>query len=390
VTRAYIFIDSFDDMDDPSLHQGLRSLVLDNAGKVLETLATRSLTELQALTLKTPTLIVLSTQFVNLYRVNLPWLSDKKARTALPFALEEDMAEPIETIHIAFDKAFYQNNQYLIAVCHQDHFRHLINRLNQANIRYQGITIDWFALKPHEIIIQQQGLLVHDDSFEGAIPADLIPQSLKQLNFDGMQCVYFEETTKPAYAPNAAQHDESESLFIAQRLHHASWINLCQGTYRLTQSSENNKRWTQAATLLGILFVLGLIFSPLVLLIRLNHAINPLDHQIATRYHAFFPEAKQVVSPKFRITQALESSQSQGNPAFWTLWRIVGEVFKEQRFTLIKAQFQQNTLILQLSTTEFSSLQAIESALTQKNIKVKQTEASTQKTEVIATLELSL
>ncbi len=61
---------------------------------------------------------------------------------------------------------------------------------------------------------------------------------------------------------------------------------------------------------------------------------------------------------------------------------------QHQSSTLEQIKYQNQTLYITLISADFNNLQKIEHELKQSGLKVKQTQAATQKQQVIATLEL--
>ncbi len=84
------------------------SLSIDNEGNIIAPLLKRSADELKQLTKTQDQIIgILPTFLASFHQVTLPWIADQKARTALPFALEDEISEPLENVHLAFSKEYY-------------------------------------------------------------------------------------------------------------------------------------------------------------------------------------------------------------------------------------------------------------------------------------------
>lgn len=106
-------------------------------------------------------------------------------------------------------------------------------------------------------------------------------------------------------------------------------------------------------------------------------------------YHEFFPDAKQIISPKFRITQLLKNNNEEDQNRFWFLLNQFAKVMKNDRITLEQLRFQNKTLSVTLISTDFASLEELENELKKLQLKLKQTQASTHEQQVVATLELT-
>ena len=124
------------------------------------------------------------------------------------------------------------------------------------------------------------------------------------------------------------------------------------------------------------------------MLFSLNKKTAVVDNQIEVIYHQFFPEAKQVISPKFRISQLLKTTQEDNQMRFWVLINAFAKTMKDSSITIDQMRYQNKILAVTLVSPDFVTLQKLETVLKQQ-LKVNQTQASTHEQKVIATLELS-
>ena len=102
MNTCFIFADSLDD-------NSAFCLVLDEDGNITAPLSMRTFDEIQIIQANAITTVILPTRVVTLHRLELPWLSESKARTAIPYALEEQLAQNVNTLHFAFDKSYHKN-----------------------------------------------------------------------------------------------------------------------------------------------------------------------------------------------------------------------------------------------------------------------------------------
>ena len=119
-----------------------------------------------------------------------------------------------------------------------------------------------------------------------------------------------------------------------------------------------------------------------------NQKMALLDEKIKVIYQDFFPEATQVISPKFRIEQLLKSGRSEQADDFWRLVSKLGQSFDPSLVTIKEMRFQNNRLFVDLSSPDFAKLENYEKKLRNNQLLVEQTQASTKDGEVVATLEL--
>ena len=127
---------------------GCLSIRLNTFGEEEAPLQKRTAAELLMLQENARTIVVLPTASASLHVLTLPWLSERKAREAIPFALEEVIAQPVSEVHFAFDKAHYSNGQYLVVAIDAAFLSQCIGLLDELDIDFDVLTLDWFALKP--------------------------------------------------------------------------------------------------------------------------------------------------------------------------------------------------------------------------------------------------
>jgi len=374
-----------------SSEDGLLSIRLDLNGQVDQPLKKRSPAEINALQLHCKTLLILPSEWCSLLELALPWLADRKAREALPFALEDHLAQPVTQLHFAFDRAYYQNNSYLVVTIQKQRLQEWMQRFKEWGISYDAITLDWFALSPGEACVLENGVLVSSADFNGAVSFDVwqvFPHDwAKQLHW-----ITCQDSAESEPMSMMTSYAGSTYQWLAERLFANKYINLCQGEFQHDTRATQVKRWYRLSGMLaGIWFVcfLGLHAG---LLFMMSYKNSKLDKEIANVYHVFFPEARQVVSPKTRVMQLLQKNQTGHDAVLWTLIAKLSMVLAQQHpLTVVQTlQFQNQVVTATLICTSFSILEKIEAQLQQSHLHVHQLSAATEAQQVVAKLELSL
>src|SRR3990167_151490 len=163
-------------------------------------------------------------------------------------------------------------------------------------------------------------------------------------------------------------------------------MNLCQGLFAEKKTHNRLKFWYYAAAGLFAIWLITLLSINGYQLMVDNHEIKTLDAQIATIYRHYFPEAKQIINPRFRITQFLKSSASSSDEGLWILLSKLTKVMQEKPMTLSQVNWQNHILLITFTVKDFKALDTLQSNLKQTGLNVKQTEASTKDTQVVSTL----
>lgn len=364
---------------------GCISFTLNSQGELVSPMQKRSFAKIKSLQQDAKTIIVESCEQTTFLDLQLAWLPERKARAAIPFALEDRLAQSVDELHFAFDKARYANGMYMVTVINRQRLEYLMQTLAEHEIKYDLITLDWFALAPNELCICDDNLLVHQQDFKGSLFPELAQTYVKthstsplftfadsQLELESSST---EKSTYPAY------------IWIANRLLTSNPLNLCQGALQNETSTSWIKQGYQLAGAVFGVWLLSLIIANGIQLYSINSKTEEIDKQIATIYKSFFPDAKQVISPKFRINQLINANTSnQGH--FWYVLNLFAKVLKDKKYTVEQIRYQNKGLSVNLLAPDFASLEALENELKKLQLKVTQTQATTREQQVYATLEL--
>lgn len=425
------------------------SVCFDASDQIIEPCILRELETLQSLQTNARTVVVLPGEVSSLHHVALPWLSEHKARAAIPYALEDHLAQNVTSLHFAFDRKHYQNHQYLVAVIDKLYLSHLIEQLEAFGLQVDVVTLDWFALNAGEACVTESSLLVHQEAlnlnsavestasqnptessrnfyqflthrlgemfspkndknvsklrrvsdacndstaecrFKGALSFELANLYL-QSSRDLKELFVFSDSSKAIEYANPTLIETSSYEWIAGRLLRANGINFCQGEMKRGGAAQSSDRWFIGSVVLGLGALFSFIVMNLIQLSAINHKIDAVDQAIATIYREFFPQAKQVISPRFRINRLIQTKQASDQAAIWQLFSRLGAAFEAGEQKIISLQFQNRTVRLTFNSNDFTTLERFQQRLEQQGLTVKQTKALSEQKKVLATLELSL
>lgn len=258
-----------------------------------------------------------------------------------------------------------------------------MHSLEHQGIDFTAVTLDWFALEPHELCVSEQVLLAHTDHFKGALSDELADIYLKSHSLQPLLFIDSQIISDSSLTP----HQETSHEWIARRILQSQFMNLCQGEMQHGNKMDLLKKSYQIAALLMVLWLVSLVLVNGIRLYSVNKKNQKIDAQIAQIYREFFPEAKQVISPQFRITQLLKNNLEEQNRFLFLLDQFA-TVMEHDKFTLEQVRYQNKILLVTLTSADFASLEQLEKALRNRQLKVKQTQASTHEQHVVATLEL--
>lgn len=366
--------------------EGCLCLKMSPDGDLLLPLAKRSFDDIKAMQIDCSTIIVESSENACMLELELAWLPDRKARIAIPYALEDKLAQPVDEMHFGFDKLRYNDKRYLVTVISKSRMQSIMQSLADNDISYNLITVDWFALSFHQLIVSGSVLLINTDEFKGALSAELADSYLK--NHPLNTPLRFTDSAINLDQDIETQ-DEDSRIWIAKRLLHGKPLNLCQGEMQHNSDDAWIKKGYQLVAALGLFWLVSLLVVNGISLYSVSKKSAKVDAEIAVIYHQFFPEAKQVISPKFRITQLLSTSNAESQAHFWFLLGNFAKAMENSKLTVDQLRYQNKVLLATVASADFPNLQKLENALRSKQIKVKQLQASTKDQQVVATLELT-
>lgn len=373
-----LFVEHIDD-------EGCLCIKINDTAEIIDQLKERTFDQIRQLQVNSKVLILETALNISFFELELAWLPERKARQAIPFALEEQLAQASEQLHYAFAKTFYKEGHYLIAVVNKQRLSFIQDLLQQNHINAKQITVDWFALQVGETIAHENNLLVNTSSFKGGLSDQLAEKFLQQ--HPQIQLLSF-ENSKKWQAPEDCRKINSYE-YLAKEIQKKPFINLCQGDM---QNNTESKQIKIGAYLCGTLFLLWLVCLLCVNAFNLyfiNKKSKALDQKIAVIYYQFFPHAKQVISPRFRISQLLKGANQDEYYHFWILLDKFSQAMNKKDFKVEQMRYANHSLSISLISTDFAKLEQLEKDLKNKSLKVKQTQASSHDKEVLATLELS-
>ncbi|MCC5791534.1 MAG: hypothetical protein JJT82_02865 [Legionellaceae bacterium] len=352
-------------------------------------LAMRDLADIKKLAETYRLFFILPQTQCSLHPLELSWLSEKKARMAIPYALEDRCSQPLDHLHFSFSKAFYQNGRYLILCTERQLLQELIHRLQQAQLHPDVITSDWFALNEQSQAFASDYLLVNTSPFRGALP-------YAQLNFSStedaqtLQNITFTDSPEALLPENHLPTERTFQEWVAVQLSTHPSINLLQGSFAPIYHKQKQALAYRLTTGLALFWILSVLGTQLWQWQQLRQENTAVEEKIAVIYREFFPQAKQIISPRFRIEQTLKHQTGQHNRAFWQMYLALILSLQEHPFEVNSLRYSSHALMVNISANDFSTLEALQTHLQKNKLQVKQSRAATKEGRITANLELSL
>ena len=305
--------------------------------------------------------LVLPMAVVSACAVKLPTVKARWLRQALPFAVEELLADEVEHLHLSLGECLADGRHLLLAV-------------------RRSLLQGWLTQ------VAAQGLHVAAIY----VDADLLPRDGTQVLLHGEHGLLggagelrlaFSRDTWPSLAASVeepfALHDQPcpWPLLAAGQ---TQAVNLAQGEFAIQQGSGQWRPWRNVAALAGLWLVLQLGFD----LGQSWYLQRQGDHYAAASqalYKELFPADTRIVNLKAQFAEHLSAASSDNQGAFFALLNhAVSALAEVPQLTVQAVDFSQERgdLALQLQAADFASLEQLRQRLQQAGLPVQLGSAS--------------
>lgn len=329
---------------------------------------------------------------VVLTSVNIPSKNKKQLIKAVPFALEESLAEDIEELHFAIHK---ENNSDLahVAIINRTLLSQYIDKLERERLTVHFALPQLFLLEYHAdgwtVVRDGSRVRVRKNSFDGfSCSESMIKLFLAEEIEKAPPQVLYSNMTAEQLGIDLNRIDvrplADQASFSVDSLQQAFPLNLMQGFVRNKATTAINlKQWKPALAMTALLLVCWT-----VILLWQNHQLSEqrdqLDNAILRVYKQTFPGSR-VVDPTQQMTSKLKELQAgvdKPNTSPLPLIADIGPLLKKSSgMQLNEIRFDNNELQLSVKAGSLAQLEtfktdAAKNAKLQVNIKSSTTTAN--------------
>ncbi|HSN18419.1 MAG TPA: type II secretion system protein GspL [Gammaproteobacteria bacterium] len=367
----------------PRADQPVRWLLVDTLGNHIGYVQQGTLADAAAQSAGRKVIAILPAEDVSLLHVEVPSRNPQKVLQAVPFILEDKLAEDVETLHFALGERGATGQ--LVAVISRAGLRRRLDELATAGIAPTRVVPDVCAVLPEvdaAVVVLADGMsLVRlpDGSGFGA-DASLTAHLLKRRIADftpALSRVDIHGTPEEMDALDAAlagtqlervrRPMEGGMLpLLARHLAAQRGLDLLQGEFKLQNSlQEQWRQWRLATYLAVICLVLG-ITQQVISYVKLRHQAAALDAQVAQIYTqatgAPVPTSTDAMSAMKSRLLALQGGSSAGS--LLALLDALGTGLNGNTAIQVTGiNYQGSTLQAQLQAGDIASLDSLKSAL---------------------------
>ncbi len=405
----YIQTNLLDVLDDGESHF-VKWIKLDSEGNPITRGAEARLEQVSSVTQNAHVIVLLPLQQMLLSTVNTRARKSKHLQKAIPFALEDEVADDIENLHFALGRR-YGENDYPVAVIEKVTLDSVLETLASAGVYPDILTADVFALPFREgswtILVEDDRALVRTSKFQG-FTIDLhnlqqmLTSSLRQAEITPSElniyrCDSPQNGVKSFTFPiNTNELDDCPPGLFADGLDENECINLLQGSYQKKDKKHRQfAPWKIAAILFGVWVGLSMV-SVLIDHARFSKEEKRLDAQIEQELRQTFPDIQNVTAGNARIKMEarlrnfIADTTSNSYAGFMELLALSGESMQQAgNITINTMNYRDGKLNVNVNSPDVQALDKVKQLLKTKNYFTDIQSANTQGAIIEAQLVIS-
>ena len=405
----YIQTNLIDVLDDGESHF-VKWIKLDSEGNPITRGAEARLEQVSSVAQNAHVIVLLPLQQMLLSTVNTRARKSKHLQKAIPFALEDEVADDIENLHFALGRR-YGENDYPVAVIEKVTLDSVLETLASAGVYPDILTADVFALPFREgswtILVEDDRALVRTSNFQG-FTIDLhnlqqmLTSSLRQAEITPSElniyrCDSPQSGVKSFTFPiNTNELDDCPPGLFADGLDENECINLLQGSYQKKDKKHRQfAPWKIAAILFGVWVGLSMV-SVLIDHARFSKEEKRLDAQIEQELRQTFPDIQNVTAGNARIKMEarlrnfIADTTSNSYAGFMELLALSGESMQQAgNITINTMNYRDGKLNINVNSPDVQALDKVKQLLKTKNYFADIQSANTQGAIIEAQLVIS-
>ena len=323
----------------------------------------------------------------------------KKVHQAVPFALEDELADDLEELHFALgteeklttegeENASNNAIRVPVAIINKARLEHYLGALNNAGIKPHVLIPDVLAVpyQDHQwnVHVGENGALIHTQAQQGfacdlynlpmLLGASLdeiineelpVPDQIRIWNHNG-EVPHIDLSSQIEVELTSV--DNLEVTTLAKGYNKNNQINLLQGPYSYQQEyGKLIKPWKIPAILLVILIAVNLI-SNVIENHRLKNEMRELGDNMVALYKQVAPDARNVPDPRGQMEGKLrELGGAGGSSNFLKLLNYIGaELANAPGIKITSLNFSSDHLDAELSVPTLAHLDILKQKLDEK------------------------
>ncbi len=338
-----------------------------------------------------------------LTEVSLQTRNRQQLAKAIPYSLEEELADDVENLHFALGVR-QDNGSHPVAVIARQTLDRWLKALQAVDLSPKSMIPELLCLPFEEtrwsLMIEDNRVLMRNASYRGfSVEAENLETIINLMSdpteehslpkITVYRCDQNAQNPLPLNLPvENEQYADAPLMLMADNLDVRNNINLLQGGYKQSDDAIQLLRpWRLAAALAGAWLILQIATTSMDLW-RLNRESHKLQSSIEQVFRKTFPEAQRVVNPRVQMEQSLKSllAAQQGDDGgnFLSLVDAGGRAIQAFNGIAINTlDYRDDRLELALEASDLQSLEKIKQQLENEGLaaSIESAETSGQKVE---------
>lgn len=378
------------------------------AGELTSMLSHGSLNDAAAIAEKHKTIILLDSTDIYIDSVKLPIKNQQKLLRAIPFALEEKIADDIDELHFVAGKTSSDDRTPVAAIRH-DTLKRILNDLKASGIKPVALIPDSLCLTANPaqwaVLLQADRSKLQFNSFDAAeFDRDALPLLLKS------ELQQADRRRPEKIIVFKADGDESETedinkvipedielINVSYNTHplvvfcgqykHALSLNLLQDEYKPKQKANVNwQRWRLAASLSAIWLCIHLGMTS-AQYHEFQDSNKKLQVEIDNIYKKSFPQSKRVVNARVQMEQKLDELKGLGKAGSNTsLMALLSDsstaLSSEKSVTIQSINYRNNTIDIEVTGANLQNIEQLNKKLNNTSLQAEIISSSSEKDQV--------
>jgi general secretion pathway protein L len=341
---------------------------------------------------------------VLLTHTKLPKMSRSRLMQALPFAVEDQLIDDVEDVHVVAGD-YKEDHDLPVAIVTHEKMKHWLAILKSWHIQADVLTPVTLALPREEHtwhMMLDEMAVVRTADCQGFVCdrgniATILNLALASAQ-PSPQAITIHNLSNHAFtlALNLAIpvnetfiHANQMLTVLAQTVIRVPCLNLLQGVYAVKRSRmpQLSKVW-QVTSYFAIAWVCLLFLYPVMSFFILHSRVSSIESQIDAIYMRQFPHATSIIAPRLRLEEKLHKLTSQiGENRLLLLLAYVGQGMSETPSVQLKRfDYQNNQLTMEIVAPTSEEFSAFTDFLSQQGLSVKQQNANLAGSRMNATL----
>lgn len=317
---------------------------------------------------------------VTLAEVELPTRNKAQMLKAVPYVLEDELAEPVDDLHFAVRSE--RGQKTLAAVVRRDWMERLLAQLRAEGIEPQGVVPETLCLPRGDqewtLLIEDRGAVLRTGLSSGfAIDPDnldaMLDAALADQDVDALSLIFIDRRageTRPAPSLDVEvrEHEGRESVLelLVSGYRERRPVNLLQGDFAVASNTGALwRRWRLAGALTLALAAVHLGTLALENQ-RYSRDIADLKQAMSTLYTETFPDSAKVVNPVAQMRNRLGELEQQSGPAVDYLALVIGAgklVVGDAKVQVKRLRYRNSRIELDLEGESIERLEALQQRL---------------------------